>query len=154
MTANVTASVTVQSLAGDGCDGCDGLIELNNRKKEKKLVEEKNKEKFFLATEKELLVLPSHPSQSKPQTNMNQEVQGIIKPSQISSQSITSITDGGGGRFDPIQETGIRYWYKLTTQHRWKSFNDIVPTFPTADRVKNFVVFNIGGNNFRLITYF
>lgn len=53
----------------------------------------------------------------------------------------------------PTAEVSLRYWYKLTTVHEWHCFNDIVQTFPSADRVKNFVVFNIGGNNFRLITY-
>ena len=71
-------------------------------------------------------------------------------------------------RNHPNAEIGLRYWYKLTTQHRWQSFNDVRKgaspefdsgacvarkTFPSADLVKNFVVFNIGGNNFRLITY-
>ena len=50
-------------------------------------------------------------------------------------------------------EVSLRYWYKLTVAHKWQCFNDIVQTFPSADKVKNFVVFNIGGNNFRLITY-
>ena len=53
----------------------------------------------------------------------------------------------------PNAEVSLRYWYKLTTQHKWQSFNDICQTFPSASQVKNFVVFNIGGNNFRLITY-
>lgn len=53
----------------------------------------------------------------------------------------------------PNAEMSLRYWYKLTTQHRWQNFNDVRQTFPSADLVKNFVVFNIGGNNFRLITY-
>ncbi len=53
----------------------------------------------------------------------------------------------------PTSEGSLRYWYKTTTQHRWLCFNDVCKTFPSVDKVKNFVVFNIGGNNFRLITY-
>ena len=53
----------------------------------------------------------------------------------------------------PKAEVSLRYWYKITTQHQWKCFNDICQTFSSASKVKNFVVFNIGGNNFRLITY-
>ncbi len=53
----------------------------------------------------------------------------------------------------PTAEGSLRYWYKTTTQHEWQCFNDVCQTFPSADRVKNFVVFNIGGNNFRLIAY-
>ncbi len=40
-------------------------------------------------------------------------------------------------RNHPNAETSLRYWYKLTTQHRWQSLNDIRQTFPTADLVKN-----------------
>lgn len=50
-------------------------------------------------------------------------------------------------------EESLRYWYKLAKHHQWQCFNDIRQTFPSADQVKNFVVFNIGGNKFRLITY-
>jgi len=53
----------------------------------------------------------------------------------------------------PTAEVSLRYWYKLTTAHQWQCFNDIVKTFSSADKVKNFVVFDIGGNSFRLITY-
>lgn len=53
----------------------------------------------------------------------------------------------------PKSKVGLQYWYKLTCEHRWQSFNDVRQTFPAADYVKNFVIFNIGGNNFRLITY-
>jgi mRNA interferase HigB len=56
-------------------------------------------------------------------------------------------------RNHPSAEVSLRYWYKLTTKQQWQSFNDICQTFPSADRVKNFVIFNIGGNNFRLIAY-
>ena len=50
-------------------------------------------------------------------------------------------------------EVSLRYWYKITIKQQWHCFNDICQTFPSADRVKNFVVFNIGGHNFRLIAY-
>ena len=54
----------------------------------------------------------------------------------------------------PTAEVSLRYWYKLTVAHKWQCFNDVLQTFPSADKVKNFVVFNIGGNNFKyLITY-
>ncbi len=56
-------------------------------------------------------------------------------------------------RIHPTAETSLRSWYKLTSVHRWQSFNDVRQVFPSADKVKNFVVFDIGGNNFRLITY-
>lgn len=53
----------------------------------------------------------------------------------------------------PDAERGLRYWYKLTITHKWQCFTDIRQTFPSADFVNNFVVFNICGNNYRLITF-
>lgn len=50
-------------------------------------------------------------------------------------------------------EGGLRYWYKLTSQHKWQSIEDIQKIFSSADLVGNFIVFNISGNKYRLITY-
>ncbi len=52
----------------------------------------------------------------------------------------------------PNAETALRYWYKLTSQSRWSHFDDVRQTFPSADNVGQLTVFNIGGNNYRLIT--
>lgn len=49
-------------------------------------------------------------------------------------------------------ETPLRYWYKITSQSRWSHFDDVRQTFPSADNVGQLTVFNIGGNNYRLIT--
>ena len=53
----------------------------------------------------------------------------------------------------PAAERNLQTWYKLTSVHQWQSFNDVRLVFPSADKVKNFIVFDIGGNKFRLITY-
>ena len=45
----------------------------------------------------------------------------------------------------------LRYERIVTGQ--FLTFNELRQTFPSADLVGNFIVFNIGGNNFRLITY-
>jgi len=42
-------------------------------------------------------------------------------------------------------------WYTLTSQAHWKNFVDLRITFPSADLVGSCVVFNIGGNKYRLI---
>ena len=52
----------------------------------------------------------------------------------------------------PKAETALRYWYKITSQSRWSHFDDVRQTFPSADNVGQLTVFNIGGNNYRLIT--
>lgn len=53
----------------------------------------------------------------------------------------------------PESKIGLKRWYTQAKQANWQSFQDIRDTFPSADLVANFVVFNIGGNNYRLITF-
>ncbi len=53
----------------------------------------------------------------------------------------------------PDAESGIRAWKKLVKEHKWDCFTDVKNTSLFApDKVKNLVVFNIGGNKYRLIT--
>jgi mRNA interferase HigB len=49
-------------------------------------------------------------------------------------------------------EVPLRAWFALTEAADWQTFNELRETFPAADLVGNCTVFNIGGNNFRLIT--
>ena len=42
-------------------------------------------------------------------------------------------------------------WYKLAKQAQWSSLADVRRTFNSADVVGNFTVFNIKGNQYRLI---
>ena len=51
----------------------------------------------------------------------------------------------------PQAESPLRGWFTLTQAAEWGNFADLRGTFPSADLVGNCVVFNIGGNNFRLI---
>jgi mRNA interferase HigB len=48
-------------------------------------------------------------------------------------------------------EVPLRGWYTLTSEADWRTFADVRATFPSADLVGNCTVFNIGGNNFRLV---
>jgi mRNA interferase HigB len=51
--------------------------------------------------------------------------------------------------------TALDAWYRTAKSAKWKSLLDVRQTYPSADGVpvgeKVFTVFNIGGNNFRLI---
>ncbi len=42
-------------------------------------------------------------------------------------------------------------WYRLTKRADWKGLDDLRKDFPSADGVSEFTVFNIKGNQFRLI---
>ncbi len=48
-------------------------------------------------------------------------------------------------------ETPLRAWYQVANQARWQSFEDIRQVYRTADRVGDTVIFNIGGNEYRLL---
>ena len=50
-------------------------------------------------------------------------------------------------------EKSLRVWDKTTKSANWQSFADVRQTWKTASQVNNFIVFNIGGNKYRLITY-
>lgn len=47
--------------------------------------------------------------------------------------------------------TALESWYRIAKHTDFKSFADLKQTFPAADKVDRFTVFNIGGNKARLI---
>jgi mRNA interferase HigB len=50
-------------------------------------------------------------------------------------------------------QTGLVLWYQRVSDSRFENFSSLRQVFPSADLVGNFIVFNISGNNYRLITY-
>jgi mRNA interferase HigB len=51
----------------------------------------------------------------------------------------------------PDSQMALARWYKIVEQSEYGSFDELRRTFPTADKVGDWVVFNIGGNKYRLI---
>jgi mRNA interferase HigB len=51
----------------------------------------------------------------------------------------------------PDSESALLRWFKIMQRHNFTSFESLRTTFPTADKVGDFIVFNIGGNKYRLI---
>lgn len=51
----------------------------------------------------------------------------------------------------PDAEAPLTAWYKIARKARWRRFADIRAVLPGADQVGKCVVFNIGGNKYRLI---
>lgn len=51
----------------------------------------------------------------------------------------------------PDSEEPLSRWFKIMSQTRFHSFAALRRTFPSADKVGEFVVFNIAGNKYRLI---
>jgi mRNA interferase HigB len=50
-------------------------------------------------------------------------------------------------------ETPLDDWYRTVKRASWNSIIDVRKTYPHADAVDDFTVFNIGGNKYRLATY-
>jgi mRNA interferase HigB len=51
----------------------------------------------------------------------------------------------------PTARSPLISWYKATRNAKWTNFEELRTTFNSADMVGSYVVFDIGGNNFRLI---
>ncbi len=47
----------------------------------------------------------------------------------------------------------ITSWIAVTKAAGWKTFAEVRQTFRSADYVKEQVVFNVGGNNYRLVSF-
>ena len=51
----------------------------------------------------------------------------------------------------PKARAALDTWYNRVKTANFKTFQDVREAFPNADKVKSLIVFNIGGNNYRLI---
>ena len=51
----------------------------------------------------------------------------------------------------PASRNSLSRWFKVVKQSDFSNFTELRATFPTADRVDDLIVFNIGGNKYRLI---
>jgi mRNA interferase HigB len=51
----------------------------------------------------------------------------------------------------PDSKTALERWSKIISQNNFDNFSQLRNTFPSADKVGNLIVFNIGGNKYRLI---
>lgn len=51
----------------------------------------------------------------------------------------------------PRAKSPLEAWYQVAKRAEWESVGDVRRTFNSADVVGRFVVFDIGGNKYRLI---
>jgi len=51
----------------------------------------------------------------------------------------------------PDSKTGLARWFKVVKTTEFHSFAELRNVFPSADKVQDWIVFNIGGNKYRLI---
>lgn len=52
----------------------------------------------------------------------------------------------------PNSGPSLKSWFKIVQNTDFKDFNELRKVFKSADQVGKFTVFNISGNNFRLIS--
>lgn len=52
----------------------------------------------------------------------------------------------------PEAAESLDYWYRIVKKTGWSHFAELRKTFSNADFVGKCIVFNIGGNNYRLIS--
>ena len=52
----------------------------------------------------------------------------------------------------PDSEVALMRWFNIVSKTDFSSFSALRATFPSADKVGNLIVFNIGGNKYCLIT--
>jgi mRNA interferase HigB len=51
----------------------------------------------------------------------------------------------------PHARTSLDYWYRVAKRATWSNFTEVKQSFNTVDFVAPHVVFDIGGNKYRLI---
>ncbi len=51
----------------------------------------------------------------------------------------------------PDSESPLSRWFKAVKSSDFSNFNDLRSAFPSADKVDDLIVFDIGGNKYRLI---
>ena len=51
----------------------------------------------------------------------------------------------------PNAATALDAWLEVAGKAHWESFNEVLETYSSADQVGSCLVFNIRGNNYRLI---
>lgn len=57
------------------------------------------------------------------------------------------------GKKYPDSSESLDRWYRIVRHSNYNSFAELRKTFPQADQVEKFIVFNVGGNKYRLIAY-
>ncbi len=54
-------------------------------------------------------------------------------------------------RTHPDAANALDHWYRVAKRALWENFAEVKETFNTADFVSPYIVFDIGGNKYRLI---
>jgi mRNA interferase HigB len=75
------------------------------------------------------------------------QFKGGLRLHVISRKKLLEAAETHGGLAAPLDA-----WYRLARKARWANLMEVRRTFPTADAIGRYTVFNIKGNAYRLIT--
>ena len=56
------------------------------------------------------------------------------------------------GEKHPDSQMALRRWFKIVQTMEFGSFAELRQVFPSVDKVDHWIIFDIGGNKYRLIT--
>ncbi len=51
----------------------------------------------------------------------------------------------------PDSQTALMRWFKIVQKTEFNSFSELRQVFPSADKLDHWIIFNIGGNKYRLV---
>jgi mRNA interferase HigB len=54
-------------------------------------------------------------------------------------------------RLHPDSHSSLNAWYKIAKKARWRNLAEVRQFYPHADLVGSYTIFNIRGNNYRLV---
>jgi len=52
----------------------------------------------------------------------------------------------------PDAESSLKAWFTTVKKSRWRNLAELKETYPAADQVGRYTIFNIRGNKYRLIS--
>ena len=64
----------------------------------------------------------------------------------ISRKRLLEFSQSHADAYTPLDD-----WYRIAKEAQWNHIGEVRQVFPSADAVGNFTVFNIKGNDYRLI---
>jgi mRNA interferase HigB len=79
---------------------------------------------------------------------MADKPQGCVSMHIISKKRLRNFWEKHPRAKAPLEE-----WHQVVRKVKWGKFADVRATYRSADSVNQFVVFDIGGNKFRLIAF-
>src|SRR5438309_1238264 len=99
-------------------------------------------------------MLPTRPPENKDNNARAVKVTCLVPSSCVSFDCVHVISKKAARLFwekHPDSETALRSWLKAMRDTEFKNLAELHSAFRSADNVGDLIVFNIGGNKYRLV---